>query len=444
MSAPRVFGAARRGYAILAALIVSACSVANSQRVDLTPPLAAQDLAYAPACSSTLGSYALPKAFVRLRIGQKAGQPPDIHLPAPGDKPVQIVRHADPALVYCLDHLSNPLTRDDIKIVKSPSADDAARKNSLLGSVMVNVTDQTAFVIEALLRSFFIVASGNPDFRDATFAQTEIITDVEFDPFDAADVAFHNARLTKLGFCVMLDDMLKATGVGYEQYCRNPLKYGHPNHPIVKAYAAKAYVNSIVTPEEPRIPGILYRPRHPYKLYIFRKKDPGGTMPWQLQHMTNVELENLSPILSLGITRAVFAGKNVNFLFEEGTLRTACLSKTSEIEGFVEIPLQVSKALVALPGAILTLRIDQIGEKQKLIQAQEKLFRMQEAYLKRVQQGAKETPEPPEKKNYPPVADPSKYTVPSDLVASKQADAPGYGQDLFARTLDQVCTGKPS
>lgn len=429
---------------VAAALLLAACSVADSQRVDLTPPIAAQDLAYAPACNSTLGSYALPKAFVRMRIGQKSGQPPDIHLPKAGDKPIQIVRHADPALVYCLDHLSNVFARDDIKIVKSvdPTEDTVGRKGAFLGSVMVNVTDQTAFIIQALLRSLFIVGSGDADFRDATFDTSEIIADVEFDPFDAPDAAFHNARLTKLGFCVVLDQLIQAIGVNPEQYCRNPLRYGQSQHPVVKAYATKAYVDATAVPGEPRIPGILYRPRHPYKLYVFRKKDPAGGKYWQLQHMTNVEMENLSPILSLGITRAVFAGKNVNFLFDQGTLKTACVSKTSEVEGFVEIPLQISKSLVALPGAIVTVRIDQIKQRQELINAQEKLYLMQEAYLKALAKENPDIPDPPKTKGFPAAADPSKYVVPSDL--TRQGDAPGYGQDLLARKLDEVCKGKSS
>lgn len=428
-------------------LALAACSVADSQRVDLTPPMTAEELAYGPACNSALGSYALPRAFVRLRIGQKTGQAPDIHLPKAGDKPVQIVRHADPALVYCLDHISNAFARDDIKIVKSPAdptdTGDNPRKGAFLGSVMVNVTDQTAFIISALLRSFFIVASGDSNFlRDAVFEASEIIADVEFDPFDYLDAGFANSRLSKLGFCVVLENYTLPSRVSYQDYCANPLAYKKPPNPIAKVYAEKTYIDSAVTPEEPRIPGILYRPRHPYKLLIFRKKDPGGRDRWQLQHMTNVEMENLSPILSLGITRAVFAGKNVNFMFDQGTLKTACVSKTSEIEGFVEIPLQVSKSLVALPGSILMVRIDQVKQRQDLIQAQKQLFSMQQAYMQALAGNGPAIPGAPTQKDYPAAIDPSKYVVPGDL--TKQDDAPGYGQDLFTRKLDEVCTGKPS
>ena len=67
---------------------------------------------------------------------------------------------------------------------------------------------------------------------------------------------------------------------------------------------------------------------------------------------------------------------------------------------------------------------------------------MQEAYLKALAGTSKVIPDPPNAKDYPTAASPSKYVVPSDL--TKQADAPGYGQDLFARTLDEVCTGKSS
>jgi hypothetical protein len=432
--------------AVVTALALAACNVAESRRVDLAAPEITQAIPYGPVCDSALGSYALPKAFVRLRIGQKANQAPDISIPAAGQSPVQIVRHPDPQFVYCLDHLTSATARDDIKITKAPEQGDSkiSRKSAFLGTVMVNVTDQTSYIIQALLRSFFIVASGSSNFRDAVFADTEIISDVEFDPFDVADAALVNSRLTRLGFCVVLERYTLPDGTNYQQYCRNPLQFGKPHNIITRAYFTKAYVEPQAAPDESIIPGIVYRPRHPYRLMIFRKKDPAGSGDWNLQHMTNVELENLSPLLSLGISRTVFAGKNVNFVFDQGTLKTACISKTSEIEGFVDIPLQISKSLVALPGTILTVRIDQIAQQQKLVKAQEQLFLMQQAYLTAVNGGTPNVPNdvPNAAVSYPAAADPAKYTIPSDL--TKQSDAPGYGQDLFARKLDDICQGKPA
>src|SRR5262249_39922436 len=153
--------------------------------IDLdTPPIA-----YDTPCHSALGSYALPKAFVRVRIGQKKGSPPDIALGTDvndATRPVAVVRHPDPHLSFCLDYLNSPLSDDKIQVIRWPSENLNAPRSSFLGAVLVNVTDQTSFIVRSLIRAVFIGISGAPGFtpRSVTFDPTEIIADYEFDPFN--------------------------------------------------------------------------------------------------------------------------------------------------------------------------------------------------------------------------------------------------------------------
>src|SRR4051794_17360200 len=99
--------------AALGAAALTACSVADSLHVD---PTGIQASAYSPVvpalCRSALGSYALPKSFLRVQV-QRLGEGTAELLP-----PTVIVR-ADKSLTFCLDHIADPLADDEIRIVKS-------------------------------------------------------------------------------------------------------------------------------------------------------------------------------------------------------------------------------------------------------------------------------------------------------------------------------------
>jgi hypothetical protein len=160
---------------------------------------------------------------------------------------------------------------------------------------------------------------------------------------------------------------------------------------------------------------------------------------------TTVQLENMSPVISLGITRAMFAGKRVNFIFEAGALKTVCLSKTSELQGFVEIPLAISKAIVAVPESIVSVQIGRLSDQRNLIQAQQKLYNFQQAYLQTLagQQPGSAGSVPGDTKPQP--IDSSAFNN-LDTGIAKQTPAPDFNTayDPFGRNLSNICTALPS
>jgi hypothetical protein len=456
--------------ALLLSLVLAACSsVADSTRIDFAdaPPAAG------PACDSALGSYALPKAFLEIQVAQTAPAPPDIGPVTVNGSPfpVNILRHADHNYIFCLDYLKSPLSDDNIQVIKWPTAaanpvngtnnqnvrqsvqgsaissfiSAQSSKEAFLGAVTFNVTDQTAYIIEALIRSGFILASGNANFatRAAAVGQTQMLADLEYDPFDRAESAAVNARLQKLGICLVLEIYTFEPRIGLDNYCNDPMRYGTQS-----TLYTKAYRKAEETPANPHWPGLLYRPRYPYKLYIFRKTDPRGPRQWQLSQAVTLRLENLSPVMSLGVTRAVFAGKNMSFVFNEGALQTACVAKTSEIDGFMQIPLQVAKSLVALPASIASVQIGNANSQAQLAKAEQQYYLMQRAYLLNMmgQTGTAPTGAPTTA-TQPTLPDPSNFTTPSDLVPAPDiltanSPIPSYGSDLFQNQLDSICQGK--
>jgi hypothetical protein len=129
------------------------------------------------------------------------------------------------------------------------------------------------------------------------------------------------------------------------------------------------------------VPGILYRPRQSYRAYIYVKDDPKGPDPWRLVQTVQLRLENISPVVSLGVERAIFSARRTAFLFDRGTLVGWCVSKKSELLAAMEIPLEVVRSIVALPTAILQVRIDEVTRSNDLAAAERDLISIQRQYI---------------------------------------------------------------
>ena len=200
------------------------------------------------------------------------------------------------------------------------------------------------------------------------------------------------------------------------------------------------------TPANPLLPGLLYRPRVPYRLSVFRKLDPGGSDRWKLSETQQVALENLSPVLSLDVRRAAFAGRNANFVFNSGTLVTACVSKNSEIEGFVDIPLQISKSLVALPATIVSVQVNQIAAQTNLVNAENQLMQVQQAIVGALGSGNKLVAPGGSTPTAWVRAPAPVFALPADLATAQTtttiSSAPPYGQGAASRTHSTaLCKG---
>jgi hypothetical protein len=355
---------------------LAACTVVESYRI----PAVASDPERGTPCASRLGSYSLPRGLLRVQVGTTAeSKKPGIVKLDTVDVPVKVIRHPDPALTFCLDHVSSYTADDKIDVVKWPVTDTSvSTKGSILGAMTVNATDQSVYIINSLIRALFIFVSGDPNFttrRALITSPVATLADLEYDPFNPTESASINARLSKLGYCLVLESYTFDTKrVGLDQYCNNPERYGQ-----VPTMVTKAYMRVAAEPMNPKLPGIHYRPRYPYRLMIFYRSDRTGR--WELDRMDTVELENMSPVMTLAVGRSTFAARSAYFLFEEGALKTACVSKGSELEGFVKIPLEISRAIVELPGAIFKIQIDQFSNLDALAKVEQQLFLAQKAQI---------------------------------------------------------------
>lgn len=368
-------------FAALASLIcaaaLAACGVANSDHIDFVASVDDR----APQCASTLGFYALPKDFLRVRLTQSGSAPPELADLTEGGKigstNVGLMKHPDSKLTFCLDHLNNPLSKDVVHVtkrrIKPADKSNEADPTPYLQSLAYNVTDESSVVIQALARAAFIGVSGDSGFGRGT-ADTEakdvLVADLEFDPFDPEDLKRANRTLTRHGKCVFIETVTVRSGDA-QLFCNAPERYAPPQ--VAQDYAALPRL-------DPHGPGVYYRPKMSFRVNVYARLPHSGAA-WRMEQSATAAFDNLSPVLSLDLTRVAFANKVARFTFQDGALETACVSKGSEALGLADIPLAITRSLVDLPASIVKVRIAQAQNSKALVEAQNRVLALQNAIL---------------------------------------------------------------
>ena len=379
------------------AAVAGGCSVADLFHVD---PAAIQASAFSAAvptlCRSALGSYALPKSFLKVTVA-RTNKDTD----APILTGVGTVVRADKSLTFCIDHMADPMADDEIRIIKALGQDEELYSDAnprvgnqfsgveaknygsqLLQWVVSNTVNQSEYIGRILTRTAFIALSGNANFTPLgrslsggrAAGDPVPVAVLEYDPFNPEDFAIHNRRLRDLGYCLVLEGYTFDTRqMTAEQYCSAP-RY------VTFAFD-EAYARYRSGPP-PRIAGVAYRPRIKYALSIYRNDSPKGRgNKWRLDQQTYLAFENIAPIVSIGVTRSIFAARRVALNFDRGVLKAMCLVKTSELESAVAVPYEVAKSIVALPTQIFEVKIGNIGDNIQLLNAEKAVIAAQQQYL---------------------------------------------------------------
>jgi hypothetical protein len=353
-------------------------------------------------CESEAGFYYLPKTQLRVEVrtssvGDKtadylnADAPKDLENGTFHEIFVSRLRVPDKTRGYCLDYLRRMTSDDKLTVKKYKAA-------PLLGLVSSDATDRSLEIAEMLIQTVFVAASGNPSFSRTSATRSFIrsingVTQIiafkgDYDPFDPLQSAGINQALRNYGYCLLLEkytfDLNKAS---IDDYCDSPIatnrRAGQRKFEYAFGQAALRKFGERAAQHDPTvsISGLFYRPRIPYQLFIFSKRNLQARGGWKLTASHPVPIENIAPILSIGVDRTMFAERKTSLVFEEGMLREACQFKGSELEAAAKIPLFVAESVVALPANILQVRIDQTSGMNKLIAAQDNAIQVQTKYL---------------------------------------------------------------
>lgn len=344
------------GLLVLAALAVSGCSMASStQLLD----------AESEPCRSTVGGYYLSKSYLEVKVAHNKADKS-----GPIFEGINVVPKADRAQGYCLDFLASPTSHDTFVVAKN--------NEFLLEKITSRADDQSLAIANNIIQTVFKALEAQAGFRGDRPETVRAFTG-EYDPFDEAQTALVNDGLKDTGFCLILENPAKGPPIDVESYCNNPFRYARREAALV---ASANYTGGGKFVNYTR--GILYRPRLPYTLYLFRNRraDLGLPGDWRLWQSETVYLENISPILSVGVDRTYFANRSTTLLFASGVLQDIRIDKGSELASVSEIPLTIASSIAKLPANIVQAKIDVTNKRQGLIAAQDQLLKQEEALAK--------------------------------------------------------------
>jgi hypothetical protein len=347
-------------------VIAAATAAATCTKVIETVPFEPPTSAYAPTpCHSALGYYFLPQALLVVSANSDSSQSsaPTVTLSSP---PVTI---ADRLQAFCLDYLASPTSIDVVSVDRSAQG--------LLQRINSNVEDRTPAIAQALIQTAenFAIAAGRG--TPATSSPVADSLNIQIDPFSWNDLMLAKKSLRRFGFCLYVEGFsFDTTGLSAREIRKRANAWCSKSADSTPYFEnpIMAYATLPVSPEAMR-GGVLYRPKTTHKIVLMRKTDPTGPGSWELYQTKRFDLPNASPILSIGIERALFTTRTTTVNFNDGTLTDVAIDKDSEAVGFVAIPLTVAKAITDVPAQILQLRLADTQSQIALVNAQGNLLK---------------------------------------------------------------------
>lgn len=330
-------------------------------------------------CNSTAGSYALPKTYLAgsITLAPSGGNT----IQAPVFNGLSLTHHGDPDHRYCLSYEASPFAEETIRVEKT--------NEGILSLVTSNILDQSRFAVESIFQTIFVAATGSATAslrsdQAVPGSTAEIKRLGEFDPFDYEDTALFNEAASSFGYCVFIPDYsFDSTHRSIAQYCDAPRATVAKHPPKWKAnviagkipgWAGSSTAPTTARVDDPKmLAGILYRPRFPYTVYLMNKRGH----EWVVQDRRTILLENISPIMSVGVNRAALSQKTTALQFRDGVFENVCIYNSAGVVELVNIPLSLAKAIFQLPAEIISVRFGDTEAENALLQVQTELLKAQ-------------------------------------------------------------------
>lgn len=305
-------------------MLTSSCSVMSSQRLPPETIKAEISGAY----------YYLPKGKINIQVLRAEGTPP----------------------IYSIQYVKTSYVPDEnelqsLKYHESASSDDKIiihiTKEGLLRSIESDTEDQSGKILIKLaeIAKEAVKASAAP--RGIAGAPT-VVYDVDFYPADIQQVNENLAKITQ----GQLQIQLRPSSV-----------------------ATKASTISSENISE----GVCFRALRSYELISFKRDQ--GSNDYVVTEQRTIFLPDGSPRLCTPITRAAFVKKVTKLTFDNGVLTDVELNKPSQTLAFIDIPLAVVKAILALPTELIQLKIDYSNKDKALLDAQKGELEARQALL---------------------------------------------------------------
>lgn len=128
--------------------------------------------------------------------------------------------------------------------------------------------------------------------------------------------------------------------------------------------------NTSIKSQPSEVEGVYYLTRLPYQFNI-EMSNPADKVT------SVVFLPNESPLFVLDIKRKPFVENSIDITFDNGILTMVKWNKPSEALGFVNIPIDIAKSIMAIPSELLTVKVKNLANEKAFIDAQTQYIKAQ-------------------------------------------------------------------
>jgi hypothetical protein len=244
----------------------------------------------------------------------------------------------DPSKRFVVRYTPNLMSDDEVQVTVG--------KDSLLDAVEVKTFDRSVDVAKKLIeigKNVARIMAQAGDVEKSAVPKATIIYEASFDPLNPRDLA----KINK--------DLQHVYGAGNHNFSVSVIGRGGMTK-------SGGYEDHRPADLEGGFSGIAFRAAGAYDLVL--KCDNA------VQMVKTVILPNESETSYLPVTRSAFIERVHSLDFESGMLVKASLKKPSEILAAVEIPLEISKAILSLPGEIVGDNVSKLQSQDKLVDQQ--------------------------------------------------------------------------
>jgi hypothetical protein len=338
-------------------------------------------------CTTTAGSYVLPKGELVMRIERKnSGADGRQHyslLEGASASAIGLIAFSgDPRHRYCLDFLSNAFYADAIGVDRNA--------HHLLMRVYSNVVDRAKGVVEKVAEGVGTAVAAAAGGRNVAVAPdgTVEVVQLRFDPFDQDLLTQINAAIRFTGHCLYIE----ADGDPYVPFwmrnqCTSKKVY---QSVTVKGGDEEDFDRAEFVAGQGRF-GIFYKPLLPHTLVILKKDDPTSGQPWRVWKRKVIELPNRAPPFMIEVRRGLFTDRKTDIVFNDGILQSGSVEKKSEMNAVADILIKIAQVAVQIPAKALIIstneaenRKELIATNQALIQTLNSLRAAQDDYAERI------------------------------------------------------------
>jgi hypothetical protein len=327
-------------FVLVLPFISEACAIVKSNKVDLTANPGDQ------IDTQNKIPYFLPTGRLRLQLAENTDT-------TQCELAVSVVYVPDINNLYFVEY--NPSVFSNDKLVKI-----GIGTNGLLKTIETQTEDTSSQVLAKLVELGKIVALRLPSPVPAAKREVPCQLDVTFDPLEIHKEKYKDLREQISNRLQAFDPEVS----GFE------IVLAHEPSQLPKWGGSR--------PKS--IDGVVHRPLLPY---FFQLKTKDGLVSLAPQI---VYLPNEAPFFTIDIKRRAFIDHKYTLSFTDGILTEVSWVKPSEALGFVQIPVDIAKAIVAIPAEMLTVKVNNAKAEADLLNAQKSLLDARDELRKRIEE----------------------------------------------------------